>query len=135
MSNLWILIPPWVYAVLMTVVGRWGERHLLPLADDRAHRADLARSPWISLANLLFTNFVFLSLLPSLVLAVFQPMIPFFGARAGLALAVAVLLFGIFPARLLDAPRQGWNRAFWMIMADFVRVAGALTLAGWLVTQ
>ena len=135
MGNLWILIPPWVYAVVITVAGRWGERRFLPLPDDRAHGANPARSPWISLANLVITNFIFLSLIPSVVLAVFQPMIPFFGARAGLALAVAVLLFGIFPARLLDAPRQGWNRAFWMILTDFVRVAGALTLAGWLVTQ
>ena len=135
MGDYWILIPPWVYAVVITVAGRWGERRFLPQTADRAHGASPVRSPWVSLGNLVLTNFVFLSLLPSVALAFFQPMIPFLGARAGLALAVAVLLFGIIPIRLLDAPRHGWSRTFWMILADFVRVAGALTLAGWLVTQ
>ena len=132
MGNLWILIPPCVYGVIITLIGHWGEKRLLA---DRPHGHETGRSPWAGLANLVLINFIFLSVLPAIILAVFQPMIPFFGARAGLALAVAVLFFGIVPARLFDAPRRGWNHAFWMILIDFVRVAGALTLVGWLVTR
>ena len=132
MGNLWILIPPCVYGVIITLIGHWGEKRLLA---DRSHGHNTGRSPWAGLANLVLINFIFLSVLPTIILAVFQPMIPFFGARAGLALAVAVLFFGIVPARLFDAPRRGWNHAFWMILIDFVRVTGALTLVGWLVTR
>jgi hypothetical protein len=123
-----------VYGVVITLLGHWGEKHLVASPEERTHGHIPSPSPWAGLANLILINFVFLSLLPALILAVFQPMIPFFGARAGLALAVAALFFGIVPARLFDAPRQGWNRALWMILIDFVRVAGALTLVGWLLT-
>lgn len=132
MGNFWILIPPCVYGVIITLLGHWGEKRLLA---DQPHSRKPGRSPWAGLASLVFINLIFLALLPSIILAVFQPMIPFFGARAGFALAVAVLLFGIAPARLFDAPRRGWNHAFWMILIDFIRVAGALTLVGWLVTN
>ena len=134
MGNLWILIPPCVYGVAITFLGHWGEIRLFASPEDRTHGKKQSRSPWAGLAILILINLVFLSVLPAIILAVFQPMIPFFGARAGLALAVAVLFFGIVPARLFDAPRHGWNRAFWMILIDFVRVAGALTLVGWLLT-
>ena len=131
MGNLWILIPPCLYGVIITLIGHWGEKRLLA---DRFQVKKPSRSPWAGLANLVLINFIFLALLPALILAVFQPMIPFLGARAGLALGIAVLFFGIVPARLFDAPRQGWNHAFWMILVDFVRVAGALTMVGWLLT-
>ena len=135
MGNLWILIPPCVYGIIVTLIGRWGEKRLLAQSDSRAHGLRSAGSPWVGLAILVLTNFIFLSLIPALTLAFFQPMIPFFGARAGLALGLAALFFGIVPVRLLDASHRGWNHAFWMILIDFVRVAGALTLIGWLVTR
>jgi len=117
--------------VIITLIGHWGEKRLLA---DHLQGQRSTKSPWAGLANLVLINFIFLSFLPAIILEVFQPMIPFLGARAGLALGIVVLFFGIVPARLFDAPRQGWNHAFWMILVDFVRVAGALTMVGWLLT-
>lgn len=135
LGNLWLLVPPWIFGVAITLLGRWGERHLLTSVAGGTERPRSSRATWIALANVLFVNLVFFSLLPTVLLMMFQPMLPFLGARAGLALAVAAFLFGIVPARLLDAPRRGWSHAFYLMLVDFVRIAGALTLIGWLLTR
>jgi hypothetical protein len=136
LGSLWLLIPPWLCSVIVTLIGRWGERRLVsPEGASQPTSERSSRSIWFGLANLLFTNLIFLSLLPTIVLMMFQPMMPFLGARAGLALALAAFLFGIAPLRLIDAPQRGWNHAFWILFIDLLRVGGSLTLIGWLLTR
>ncbi len=127
-GNLIRIIPPWLLGVAVTLVGHWGDRRWF------SQRSDLASggSVWDSISVVLFANLLFLGLLPTMILDFIQPMIPFTGARAGLAVALLGFLFGLVPARLLDAPRTGWDRAFWLLLIDFLRLGGALTLIGWL---
>jgi hypothetical protein len=136
LSSLLLLIPPWLYSVAITLIGRWGEHRLVPpLGEPQPSAEQPHRSMWFALANLLFVNLVFLSLVPTLVLMMFQPMLPFVGARAGLALAIAAFILGIAPVRLIDAPKRGVNHAFWVLFIDLLRVGGSLTLIGWLLTR
>lgn len=127
-ENLVRIIPPWLLAVAVSLLGQWGDRRWFP---ERGNLAPGGRL-WDSISVVVFANLLFLAILPTLVLDFIQPMIPFTGARAGLAVALVGFLFGIVPARLFDAPRTGWDRAFWLLLMDWVRVGGALTLVGWL---
>ena len=128
MNILWLTVPPWLYAVVITLVGYWGERRL----RSSNQREPLEEPGWSSIIVVITSCYFFLSLLPATVLLLFGPMLPFEGAQAGLALAVVVMLFGLMPVRLLDAQRTGWDHAFWAILIDFLRIGGALTLLGWL---
>ena len=127
MSELLILLPPWIFALLVTWLGQWGERFLI----KTGRTAELATSASGTFA-IIASSLVFLSILPTFALTIFQPMLPFVGAQAGLALGVAAFLFGLLPARLCDVRQQGWDRTIWMMLIDFVRVVGALTMVGWL---
>ncbi len=127
MSELLILIPPWIFAVLVTWSGQWGERMLLKTAPTAGPATSASGTFAIIISNL-----IFLSILPTFALTIFQPMLPFVGAQAGLAMGVAAFLFGLLPARLCDVKHQGWDRTIWMMLVDFVRVVGALTMVGWL---
>ena len=130
--SIWITLPPWLFAVAITLVGRWGDRRFFRHTGvDEEHMT--TGGAWITAGTILFANLFFLSLIPTIVLAMFQPLLPFVGVQAGLALAIAVVFFGIIPARLLDAPYHGWDRAFWLIFIDLIRVGGALMLIGWLI--
>lgn len=129
----WILtLPPGLWAFLVTLLGRWGEHRLAGHSGTRAGAS--GESVWSRLAGLLGVNLVFFGILPSFLLFVFQPLLPFQGARAGLALGVAVFVLGLLPARILDAPDRGWDHAAWLMLIDFSRAAGALTLAGWILS-
>ena len=124
------IIPPWALGVAVTLLGRWGERRWFSAPATSPQ----ATSFWSNISVVLFANLLFLALLPTAVLDFIQPMIPFTGARAGLAVAMAGFVFGLVPARLVDASRTGWDHAFWMMLVDFLRLCGALTLIGWLLT-
>ncbi|MEW5702422.1 MAG: hypothetical protein AB1792_09355 [Candidatus Zixiibacteriota bacterium] len=131
LHGIWVILPPWIWAVVITALGRWGEGRLSRLLSrDRVPIADAPGNPWWSV---LITNLVFLSLLPTLVLSFFQFMLPFEGARAGLAVGIAAFVFGIAPVRLIDRIEIGWDRTAWRLLVDLLRVGGALMLVGWLV--
>ena len=130
LGNLLRVIPPWVLAVAVTLLGRWGERRWFASRTG----SGAAASPWSDMFVMLLANLFFLALLPTAVLDFIQPMIPFTGARAGLAVALASFAFGLVPARLFDVPRTGWDHAFWLLLVDFLRLSGSLTLIGWLLT-
>lgn len=134
MTSFWITLPPWLFAVAVTLFGRWGDRRFFLRAEMTEHDST-SSGAWVTAGTILFANLFFLSLIPTIVLAMFQPMLPFVGAQAGLALAIAVVFFGLVPARLLDGPYHGWDRAFWLIFIDFIRVGGALMLIGWLLNR
>jgi hypothetical protein len=125
------IIPPWMLGVALTLLGHWGEKRWFaePARSTRAGHF------WNNISFILITNLVFLAIIPTLVLDFIQPMIPFTGARAGLAVAMAGYVFGLVPARLADASRIGWDHAFWLLLVDFLRLGGALTLIGWLLTS
>lgn len=130
MGEIWIVIPPWIYAVLVTWAGRWGEWRWIGRngSETESHRPSFG-----DVGVTLMTNLIFLSLLPTSVLMLTYTMLPFEGARAGLALGLAAYLFGCVPARLLDVTRRGWDHTFWELLIDLLRVGGALYLVGWLV--
>ena len=124
------IIPPWALGVGVTLLGRWGERRWFSTTGV----FDRVGFPWGHISVILFANLLFLSLLPTIILDFIKPMIPFTGARAGLAVAIVGFMFGLVPARLIDATRTGWDHAFWLMLVDFLRLCGALTLIGWLLT-
>lgn len=128
MDNLLRIIPPWLCGTAVTMLGHWGERRWF--ADDALKPHLLL---WAELPTILLGNLIFLALLPTLVLSIIQPMIPFTGAKAGLAVAVAGYLFGLIPARLFEGAQRGWDRTFWLLLVDLLRLGGALTLIGWLI--
>jgi hypothetical protein len=131
---MWIVLPPWAYAVVVTWLGQYGEGRLMRAARSDAASAAAAtdRSVW---GVSLITNLVFLSLLPTAALSFFQLMLPFEGGRAGLAVGIAAFVFGCVPARVLDHAEIGWDRTAWRLLIDLLRVGGALTLVGWLVAS
>ncbi|HUU46854.1 MAG TPA: hypothetical protein VM118_14095 [Acidobacteriota bacterium] len=132
MRALWIFFPPWVYAVVVTWLGRWGESRWI-----RHHGADRSvpvhERVWRTSGSVIITNLFFLSLLPTTLLVWTRGMLPVEGPRAGLALALAAFAFGCVPSRLLDVGRLGWDRTLWGLFVDLVRVGGALLLIGWLI--
>ena len=127
MSSIWIIVTVWLYTLLITVVGRWGERYFTQPPGVRSPTVS-----WAGVITHLAATLLFLVMLPAAVLSLFGPLLPFQGAQAGLALAIVVVLFGLVPARLLDSSRTGWEYAFWALFIDLLRVGGALTLVGWL---
>jgi hypothetical protein len=129
-GNLLRIIPPWALGVAVTLLGRWGEKRWFSAPPASPHAASL----WSSMSVMLFANLVFLALIPTAILDFIQPMLPFTGARAGLAVAMVGFVFGLVPARLCETPRTGWDHAFWMMLMDLLRLGGALTLIGWLLT-
>lgn len=132
MSGLWIVLPPWIYAVLVSFLGRWGQMHIAgpTLVGTEAS----PRRGWLTdWSTVLITNLVFLSLVPISLLSVIGVLLPFNGARAGLALGLLAFVFGNVPARLFDAAEIGWDRALWLILIDLLRVGGAMAIVGYLV--
>jgi hypothetical protein len=113
--------------MIVTAIGRWGEHRVL--AGDQG---DTGQGVWSRLAGTVLVNLLFFGVLPTLVLFVFQPMLPFESEHIGLAIGLGVYVLGLIPARLLDAPRRGWDHAAFMMLIDFFRTVGALTIAGWL---
>ncbi|MEW5876012.1 MAG: hypothetical protein AB1752_12640 [Candidatus Zixiibacteriota bacterium] len=130
MSNWLLILPPGLWGFLVTAVGRWGEHRIL--TDSEPHTTGFDSGIWRRFSGTLLVNLVFSGILPTFVLFVFQPMLPFSGERAGVALGLAVYVLGLIPARLLDVPRRGWDHAAWMMLIDFLRTVGAMTIAGWL---
>lgn len=126
-SGIWIVFPPWLYAVVISLLGRWGQKRWL----SRTQSSDSAwPQDW---GTILITNLVFLSLIPTSLLSVIGVLLPFNGARAGLSLGLLAFLFGSVPSRLIDSSDLGWDRTLWLILIDFVRVGGAMTIVGYLV--
>jgi hypothetical protein len=135
MTDLWIILPPWVWSVAVTLFGRWIDQRWVshasrPTTSTEAHQP--ITTDW---RVILVSHLAFLSLLPIAVLSVIHPIIPFSGSRAGLAMGLAAFLFGMAPMRLIEARAPGWNVTLWRILIDLLRVGGALTLAGWLVSR
>lgn len=127
MSGIWIIFPPWLYAVVVSLLGRWGQKRWLS-------RTQPAESAWPQdWGTILITNLVFLSLIPTSLLSVIGVLLPFNGARAGLSLGLLAFLFGSVPSRLIDSSDLGWDRTLWLILIDFIRVGGAMTIVGYLV--
>lgn len=126
-NAIWLIVPPWLVAVIVTLIGRWGERYFARLSGGRP-----TSHGWVDLVGILLTCLLFLALLPLTVLSLFGPLLPFSGAQSGLALAIVVVLFGLVPVRLIEASKTGWDYAFWALFIDFLRVGGALTVMGWL---
>lgn len=126
-SGIWIVFPPWLYAVVVSLLGRWGQRQWLSRPDLRG---SLWPDDW---GTILITNLVFLSLVPTSLLSVIGVLLPFNGARAGLSLGLLAFLFGSVPSRLTDSADIGWDRTLWFILIDFIRVGGAMTIVGYLV--
>lgn len=131
--NIWTIIPPWAYAMLVGWLGRWGESRWAP-SGDAVEQSTVPPAPTVTLGHGAITTLVFLSLLPSALLTILGPMIPFEGARAGLALGIVAFLFGCVPMRLLDVRGRGWDLTLWMILVDLLRVGGALSIVGALLT-
>ncbi|HEX9750167.1 MAG TPA: hypothetical protein VGB22_02590 [candidate division Zixibacteria bacterium] len=129
LPSFWTVIPPWLYAVVVTLLGRWGARLWLRRGSI-GQPSDGGILDHLGAAML--ANLVFLSLLPMLVLLSTGPMLPLSGARAGLALGMAAYLFGCVPTRLLDVGLHGWDRSLWNLLVDLLRVGGACLLVGWL---
>lgn len=126
-SGIWIVFPPWLYAVLISLMGRWGQNRWVS-------RTQPSESSWPKdWGTILITNLVFLSLIPTSLLSVIGVLLPFNGARAGLSLGLLAFLFGSVPSRLIDSSDLGWDRTLWLILIDFIRVGGAMTIVGYLV--
>lgn len=132
MIDFWIVIPPWIYAVVVTWLGQWRADHLSTASGGRSVGAD---GWWNYLGPTLLTNLVFCSLLPTAVLTLTYAMLPFEGAQTGLAVGLAAFLFGNAPARLLDWKRQGWDLTLWLLLIDLLRVGGSLWMIGWLIVR
>lgn len=130
MNLILLILPPWLYAVVITLIGRWGERYFA-----RTSRPTANDDGWIALANILITTLLFLSFLPILVMSLFGPLLPFTGAQSGLAVAIAIIVFGLLPVRLMEGTRTGWDYAFWALFIDFARVGGTFTMIGWLLNR
>lgn len=132
-SGLWIVIPSWLYAVAVSLVGRFGQSRWVACQSP----SDRAPEPaWFGdWGNLLITNLVFLSILPISLLSVLGVFLPFTSARAGLALGLLAFLFGSVPMRLLDAAEQGWDRTLWKLLIDLLRIGGAMAIVGALVAH
>lgn len=132
MSGLWIVLPPWIYAVIVSFVGRWGQSRFAGLSSDGT--SEDVRFAWTrDWGTILITNLVLLSLVPISLLSVIGVLLPFNGARAGLSLGLLAFVFGSVPARLFDANTIGWDRTLWMILIDLLRVGGAMAIVGFLV--
>lgn len=132
-SGIWIVIPSWLYAVAVSLLGRLGQgRWLSRRGVDEALPPHWWPGDW---GNLLITNLVFLSIIPISLLSVIDVILPFTGARAGLALGLLAFLFGATPLRLLDASEQGWDRTLWNLLIDLLRIGGAMTIVGALVAR
>ncbi len=132
MSGLWIVFPPWLYAVLLSFIGRWGQSRLT--GDPRGEMKNSSRTFWPNdWSTILVTNLVFLSLVPISLLSVIGVLLPFHGARAGLSLGLLAFMFGSVPARLFDAAETGWDRTLWLVLIDLLRVGGAMAIVGFLV--
>lgn len=119
--------------MLVGWLGRWGERRWTPSGDGIDQTPENA-APTVTWGHGAITTLVFLSLLPSALLSILGPMIPFEGARAGLALGIVAFVFGCVPIRLLEVRSRGWDVTLWMILIDLLRVGGALSIVGALLT-
>ncbi len=132
MSGLWIVFPPWIFAVIISFLGQWGRFRFAGSSMDSESGTN-GRS-WLSdWSTILITNLVFLSLVPISLLSVIGVLLPFNGARAGLSMGLLAFVFGSVPARLFDAAETGWDRALWMILIDLLRLGGAMAIVGFLV--
>lgn len=132
MRGLWIFFPPWAYAVVITLLGRWGESRWLRFPESGSYGATGERRRH-SGGSMIVTNLFFLSLVPTTLLVWTRGMLPFEGPRAGLALGIAAFLLGCVPVRLLGVDQAGWDRTLWGLFIDLMRVGGALLIIGWLV--
>lgn len=132
MSGIWIVFPPWLFAFVVSLIGRWGQsRWTEPSGADRGEgRTSIWPSDWGSIA---ITNLVFLSLLPISLLTAIGVLLPFTGARAGLSLGLLAFIIGCVPIRLMAASEHGWDRTLWLILIDLLRTGGAMTIVGYLV--
>ena len=132
MSGLWIVFPPWLFAVLVSFLGRWGQSRFVtrpaPAGQPLSHR--LWPRDW---STILISNLVFMSLVPISLLSVIGVLLPFHGARAGLSLGLLAFIFGAIPVRLFDANDSGWDYTLWMILIDLLRLGGSMALVGLLV--
>lgn len=126
-TGIWIVLPPWLYAVLISLLGHWGRTRWI------SHAASGESPWWENWGIILITNLVFMSLIPISLLSVIGGMLPFGGARAGLSLGLLAFLFGALPTRLLAATETGWDLTLWRILIDLLRVGGAMTIIGYLV--
>ena len=132
MSELWIVFPPWMYAVFISFIGYWGQSRLSSRFPDGT--TEMPRGLWPrEWGTILLTNLVFLSLVPISLLSVIGVLLPFHGARAGLSLGLLAFVFGSVPSRLFDAAEAGWDRTLWLILIDLIRVGGAMAIVGFLV--
>ncbi len=123
-TGIWIVFPPWIYAVVISLAGRWGEA-----------RWDVQGRTWSELlsrdwGSILVINLVFMSLIPTSLLTAIGVLLPFQGARAGLSLGLLAFLFGSVPSRLLAAQDMGWDKTLWLVLIDLLRIAGSLTIVG-----
>jgi hypothetical protein len=125
-----IILPPWAFAVLVTWLGHWGETHVFPTRIAQNGQATDRHFDW---SAVLIINLILLSLIPSAMLSRVGMMLPFQGARAGLAVGIAAYLFGCVPIRLLERHHHGWDLTAWRLLIDMLRVGGAFLLVGWLV--
>ena len=67
--SIWITLPPWLFAVAITLVGRWGDRRFFRHTGvDEEHMT--TGGAWITAGTILFANLFFLSLIPTIVLAI-----------------------------------------------------------------
>lgn len=132
MSGLWIVFPPWIFAVIISFVGQWGRFRFAGSSSVGENESE--SRPWLNdWSTILITNLVFLSLIPISLLSVIGVLLPFNGARAGLSLGLLAFVFGSVPARLFDATETGWDRALWMILIDLLRIGGAMAIVGYLI--
>jgi hypothetical protein len=132
MSGLWIVLPPWIFAVAISFIGQWGRFRFS--GSLKASGGGTEGHSWLSdWSTILITNLVFLSLMPISLLSVIGVLLPFNGARAGLSMGLLAFVFGSVPARLFDAAETGWDRALWMILIDLLRIGGAMAIVGYLV--
>jgi hypothetical protein len=131
-SGIWIVFPPWLYAVAISLIGRWGQTQWIarPAPEVGAGGARFWPDDW---GTVLVTNLVFLSLLPTSLLTVIGTLLPFTGARAGLSLGLLAFMIGCVPVRLLHASESGWDRTLWFILIDLLRAGGAMAIVGFLV--
>jgi len=130
-SGIWIVFPPWIYAIAVSMAGRWGQARLFQSFGSASDGHEWYRpGDW---GAIVVTNLVFLSLIPISLLAVIGALLPFSGARAGLSLGILAFLFGCTPVRILEARQFGWDRTLWLILIDLLRVGGAMAIVGFLV--
>jgi len=121
-----------VYLLVVGLIWNWCERFLPTLKDFPRELTETKNASWF--ISCFIIEFIFFVLMPSVIYGWFYTVIPFSGARGGVAVALYVFLFGAVPLAMLIMFRIRIPAVYVMyqLVGIFLKLIGAMAITGYL---